>query len=96
MRSSGRASILTTEMTRALLDGAEPYLSAGSPAPLIVGRAPPLSASDLAPGSDSLAAPSFHGGTATYVYGIASADADELAGALARGSRRRRGAPPFT
>ena len=70
-------SILTTEMTRALLDGTAPYLRTGSPAP-------PSPAERPAPSTPaSYPAPSPGGETAIYVYGIASADDGELAGALA-------------
>ena len=72
-------SILTTEMTRALLDRTAPYLGTGSPAP-----APPRPAERPVPSVETVSpAPPPEGETAIYVYGIASADADELADALA-------------
>ncbi len=70
-------SILTTEMTRALLDRTAPYLEGGSPAP-----PPPMERPAPAAGADSPIPPA-DGETAIYVYGIASADAGELVGALA-------------
>jgi len=72
-------SILTTEMTRALLDRTEPYLRSGSPA------APPPPPQRPAPafGTTTPAPAQNEAGTATYVYGIASADAEELPEALA-------------
>jgi len=67
-------SILATEMTRALLDGAQPYLGAGAPTP------PPLASR---PAAEPLSTDPAEDGSATYVYGIASAEAEELADALA-------------
>lgn len=74
-------SILTTEMTRALLDGAHPHLGAHPPSP-------PASPRHQAPMPAAATEPAFpaaapEDGTATYVYGIASASADELSDALA-------------
>lgn len=82
-------SILTTEMTRALLDRTAPYLVADLPEP-----PPPVER--RAPASEAVSpAPSPDGETAIYVYGIASADAGELVGALA-GLTGVGISPPFT
>jgi Gas vesicle synthesis protein GvpL/GvpF len=72
-------SILTTEMTRALLDGTAPYLEGGSPAPPLPREQPAPAARPAAPSPS----PSPEGESAIYVYGIASADAGELVGTLA-------------
>jgi hypothetical protein len=82
-------SILATEMTRALLDRTVPYLGGGFQAPARPTQRPSPAAVPSAPD------PAHDIGTATYVYGITSADADELSDTLATvegvGS-----SPPFT
>jgi hypothetical protein len=80
-------SILATEMTRALLDRTVPYLGGGFQAP-----PPPVRRPSPAPSARDA---TYDTGSATYVYGITSADAGELSNTVANvegvGS-----SPPFT